>query len=163
MTDETSDETSDLFLHKIVALTALVNVSIFYFAVFANLDLNETYKRLGPTAMATYDELKDAFLVGSVAIAISSFGIVTGEYSVPYLNVIYMIYSFILLSSLMTFEYATKGLSKRERESFPFVALRNCSILLLVLSTALSYHHHRQSQKDKKDKTDKIESEGIEV
>ena len=35
MTDETSDETSDLFLHKIVALTALVNVSIFYFAVFA--------------------------------------------------------------------------------------------------------------------------------
>ena len=74
MTDETSDETSDLFLHKIVALTALVNVSIFYFAVFANLDLNETYKRLGPTAMATYDELKDAFLVGSVAIAISSLG-----------------------------------------------------------------------------------------
>lgn len=155
-----TDETSDLFLHKMVALTALVNVSIFYFAVFTNLDLNETYKRLGPTAMATYNELKDAFLVGSVAIAISSFGIVTGKYSVPYLNVVYMIYSFILLSSLMTFEYATKGLSKRERESFPFVALRNCSILLLVLSTALAYHHHRQSQKDK---TDKIESEGIEV
>lgn len=162
MTDETS-ETSDLFLHKMVALTALVNVSIFYFAVFTNLDINATYKRLGPTAMATYNELKDAFLVGSVAIAISSFGIVTGEYSVPYLNIVYMIYSFLLLSSLLTFEYATKGLSKRERESFPFVALRNCSILLLILSTALSYHHHRHSQKDKKDKKDKIESEGIEV
>jgi len=145
------------FLNKLVALVAIVTVGSLYNAVFLNLDAMKNLDALSPTAKDIYRELKDILLVGSSPIVISAVGILSNEYSIPYMNIIFSLYAVVLFSTTLSLEAKMKNLTPKEKDSLKWT--RNTATILALLSGGLAYSH----AKHLKNAASTSEEEGVEV